>query len=100
MLASHAEDVDWEQEQERDERERAGWTMVSEEPDGPASEEDDQSSVLDASLIESLREPAVFNADDESEDETAKEGKDAIKSDIDEIVKGTCFWARSLLRVE
>lgn len=88
MLASHVEDVDW-QEQERDERERAGWTIVAEGPDGPVADEDDPDAELEESSasIGAIREPAVFEADD-SEDETPKEGKDAIRPDVEEIVKG------------
>lgn len=88
MLASHVEDVDW-QEQERDERERAGWTIVAEGPDGPVADEDDPDAELEESSVSigAIREPAVFEAD-ESEDEAPKEGKDAIKPDVEEIVKG------------
>lgn len=94
MLASHVEDVDW-QEQERDERERAGWTIVAEGPDGPVADEDDPDAELEESSVSigAIREPAVFEAD-ESEDEAPKEGKDAIKPDVEEIVKDPLFSVR------
>lgn len=90
-LSSHPEsdDIDWqEQEQERDERERAGWTIVQSNYDGPeASTVDDNEGEVDGSMVLEDLEPTVFDADD-SDDEPIKEGKDAIKPDADEIVKG------------
>ena len=75
-------------EQERDERERAGWTIVQTDADSSnklsTSLEDDEDGEV---ILKHELEPALFNADD-SDDEVVKEGKDAIKPDIEEILKG------------
>lgn len=87
-LSSHPEsdDIDW-QEQERDERERAGWTIVRSDYDGPNMSTMDNEGEADSSIVLGELEPAVFDADD-SEDEPLKEGKDAIKPEADEVIRG------------
>lgn len=88
-LSSHPEsdDIDW-QEQERDERERAGWTIVQSDYDGPDEPNmDDNEGEMGGSVVLGDLEPAVFDAED-SDDEPIKEGMDAIKPEADEIVRG------------
>lgn len=103
-LSSHpeSEDADW-QEQERDERERAGWTIVRTDYDGPdrsIAESEEHDPELDGSLVVGDIEPGVFQADD-SEDEPVREGKDAIVPDCDDIVKGilSCYLDRATFKL-
>jgi hypothetical protein len=97
-LSSHPEsdDIDW-QEQERDERERAGWTIVQSDYDGPDVPTGDNEGEADGGIVLGDLEPTVFDADD-SEDEPIKEGKDAIKPEADEIIRGQPI--ESLLRLQ
>lgn len=81
--------MDW-QEQERDERERAGWTIVRTDYDGPdtsIAEDDEHDPELDGSLVVGDLEPAVFDTVD-SDDEPIKEGRDAIVPDAHDVVNG------------
>lgn len=84
--------MDWQEEQERDERERAGWTIVRSD-DGPSSAarivEDDEpdETDLDGSMVVGTMHPVVFAAD-ESDDELVKQGTDAILPEAEDVVKG------------
>jgi TBC1 domain family member 2 len=84
VLSSHAEDIDW---QERDERERAGWTIVSSDATtGTERTLVEHDADLDGSLVLGELEPDGAHHDD-TDDESVKEGKDAIKPDVDQLVK-------------
>lgn len=86
MASSVLEDPDW---QDREERERAGWTIVRTEggPDVPDSQSTGADADLERDMILGELEPDVYDPDDD-DIEVVKQGKDAIKSNVEEIVKG------------
>lgn len=89
-LSSHPEsdDADW-QEQERDERERAGWTIVRSD-DGPSraiAADDEPDAELDGSMVVGAMDPVMFDTED-SDDEPVKQGAEAVLTEAEDVVKG------------
>lgn len=87
-LEENVEDLS--KEQERDERERAGWTIIQSDATSSntlhtSTDEDDEDD--GEVILKHELEPSVFNPD-EDDDNEVKEGKDAIKPEVEDILKG------------